>query len=210
MFRNGNKEGMKLALVIGITGSIATGKSTVSKMIKELGYTVVDADIAARVVVEPGEEAYQKIVEHFGKEILLANGEIDRKKLGDLVFQNEEKRLLLNSIVHPAVRKKMNDEKELAIFRGEKVVFLDIPLLYESNLTYMVDKVLVVYVDQTTQLERLMNRNHLTKEEALARITSQLSIEQKRERADAVIDNRGTIEQTKTQLLSVLKDWKIL
>lgn len=102
----GNKEGMKLSLVIGITGSIATGKSTVSKMIKELGYTVVDADIVARVVVEPGEEAYQKIVEHFGEEILLANGEIDRKKLGDLVFQNEEKRLLLNSIVHPAVRKK--------------------------------------------------------------------------------------------------------
>ena len=173
----GNKEGMKLSLVIGITGSIATGKSTVSKMIKELGYTVVDADIVARVVVEPGEEAYQKIVEHFGEEILLANGEIDRKKLGDLVFQNEEKRLLLNSIVHPAVRKKMNEEKELAFRRGEKVVFLDIPLLYESNLTYMVDKVLVVYVDQTTQLERLMNRNHLTKEEALARITSQLSIE---------------------------------
>lgn len=206
----GNKEGMKLSLVIGITGSIATGKSTVSKMIKELGYTVVDADIVARVVVEPGEEAYQKIVEHFGEEILLANGEIDRKKLGDLVFQNKEKRLLLNSIVHPAVRNKMNEEKELAFRRGEKVVFLDIPLLYESNLTYMVDKVLVVYVDQTTQLERLMNRNHLTKEEALARITSQLSIEQKRERADAVIDNRGTIEQTKTQLLSVLKDWKIL
>lgn len=206
----GNKEGMKLSLVIGITGSIATGKSTVSKMIKELGYTVVDADIVARVVVEPGEEAYQKIVEHFGEEILLANGEIDRKKLGDLVFQNKEKRLLLNSIVHPAVRNKMNEEKELAFRRGEKVVFLDIPLLYESNLTYMVDKVLVVYVDQPTQLERLMNRNHLTKEEALARITSQLSIEQKRERADAVIDNRGTIEQTKTQLLSVLKDWKIL
>lgn len=206
----GNKKGMKLSLVIGITGSIATGKSTVSKMIKELGFTVVDADIVARVVVEPGEEAYQKIVEHFGEEILLANGEIDRKKLGDLVFQNEEKRLLLNSIVHPAVRKKMNEEKELAFRRGEKVVFLDIPLLYESNLTYMVDKVLVVYVDQTTQLERLMNRNHLTKEEALARITSQLSIEQKRERADAVIDNRGTIEQTKTQLLSILKDWKIL
>lgn len=206
----GNKEGMKLSLVIGITGSIATGKSTVSKMIKELGYTVVDADIVARVVVEPGEEAYQKIVEHFGEEILLANGEIDRKKLGDLVFQNKEKRLLLNSIVHPAVRNKMNEEKELAFRRGEKVVFLDIPLLYESNLTYMVDKVLVVYVDQPTQLERLMNRNHLTKEEALARITSQLSIEQKRERADAVIDNRGTIEQTKTQLLSILKDWKIL
>lgn len=205
-----NKEGIIVALVIGITGSIATGKSTISKMLRELGYTVVDADIAARVVVEPGEEAYDKIVEHFGKDILCSTGEIDRKKLGDLVFHNENKRLLLNSIVHPAVRRKMNEEKEAAFNRGEKVVFLDIPLLYESNLTYMVDKVLVVYVDEKTQLERLMNRNQLTKQEAEARIHSQLPIEQKKERADAVIDNRGTIEQSKAQLIQILKEWKVM
>src|SRR5690606_39071126 len=110
--------GIFVSQVIGITGSIATGKSTVSNMIKELGFTVVDADIAARVVVEPGQEAYKKIVETFGEEILQPTGEIDRKKLGNIVFNNEEKRLQLNSIVHPAVRKWMNDQKEAAFQRG--------------------------------------------------------------------------------------------
>lgn len=198
-----------MSLVIGITGSIATGKSTISNMVKELGYTVVDADICARQVVEQGEEAYDKIKKHFGEDILLPNGDIDRKKLGDIVFHHDDKRLLLNSIVHPAVRHKMLEEKNAAFNRGEQVVFLDIPLLYESNLTYMVDKVLVVYVDSTTQLERLMNRNHLSKEEAEARIRSQIPIEQKKEKADAFIDNRGTIEQSKEQLLTILKDWQV-
>lgn len=195
--------------VIGITGSIATGKSTVSKMVKEFGYTVIDADIAARVVVEPGEEAYTKIVDAFGEEILQPNGELDRKRLGNIVFNNEEKRLLLNSIVHPAVRKWMNEQKEAAFNRGEKVVFLDIPLLYESKLTYMTDKVIVVYVDQNIQLDRLMKRNELTEQEAKARIQSQMSIEEKKKLADAVIDNRGSLEETKQQLLSILTSWGI-
>lgn len=198
-----------MSQVIGITGSIATGKSTVSNMIKELGYTVVDADIAARVVVEPGEEAYEKIVQAFGEEILQPNGKLDRKKLGNIVFNNEDKRLLLNSIVHPAVRKWMNDQKEEAFARGEKMVFLDIPLLYESKLTHMTDKVIVVYVDQKTQLRRLMERNELTEEEALARINSQMSIEEKKKLADAVIDNRGPLEETQRQLISILQSWGI-
>lgn len=201
--------GIFVSQVIGITGSIATGKSTVSNMIKELGFTVVDADIAARVVVEPGQEAYKKIVETFGEEILQPTGEIDRKKLGNIVFNNEEKRLQLNSIVHPAVRKWMNDQKEEAFQRGEQVVFLDIPLLYESKLTHMTDKVIVVYVDEKTQLERLMKRNELSEEEAKARINSQMSIEEKRKLADAVIDNRGSLEETKQQLISILTEWKI-
>lgn len=201
--------GIFVSQVIGITGSIATGKSTVSNMIKELGFTVVDADIAARVVVEPGQEAYKKIVETFGEEILQPTGEIDRKKLGNIVFNNEEKRLQLNSIVHPAVRKWMNDQKEEAFQRGEQVVFLDIPLLYESKLTHMTDKVMVVYVDEKTQLERLMKRNELSEEEAKARINSQMSIEEKRKLADAVIDNRGSLEETKQQLISILTEWKI-
>lgn len=201
--------GIFVSQVIGITGSIATGKSTVSTMIKELGFTVIDADIAARVVVEPGQKAYKKIVETFGEEILQPTGEIDRKKLGNIVFNNEEKRLQLNSIVHPAVRKWMNDQKEAAFQRGEQVVFLDIPLLYESKLTHMTDKVIVVYVDEKTQLERLMKRNELSEEEAKARINSQMSIEEKRKLADAVIDNRGSLEETKQQLISILTEWKI-
>ncbi len=195
---------------IGITGGIATGKSTISKMVAELGFTVIDADVVAREVVEPGMNAYRSIVEHFGKDILLENGAIDRKKLGEIVFHNEDKRKLLNSIVHPEVRKVMLEKRDQAFQRGEKAVFLDIPLLYESGLTWMVDVVLVVYTDEKTQLQRLMKRNHFSKDEALARIRSQMPIEDKRKRADAVIDNRGPVEQSKQQLHTILKNWELL
>src|SRR5690606_12685005 len=149
-------------------------------MVAELGFTVIDADVVAREVVEPGMNAYRSIVEHFGKDILLENGAIDRKKLGEIVFHNEDKRKLLNSIVHPEVRKVMLEKRDQAFQRGEKAVFLDIPLLYESGLTWMVDVVLVVYTDEKTQLQRLMKRNHFSKDEALARIRSQMPIEDKR------------------------------
>lgn len=195
---------------IGITGGIATGKSTISKMVAELGFTVIDADVVAREVVEPGMNAYRSIVEHFGKDILLENGAIDRKKLGEIVFHNEDKRKLLNSIVHPEVRKVMLEKRDQAFQRGEIAVFLDIPLLYESGLTWMVDVVLVVYTDEKTQLQRLMKRNHFSKDEALARIRSQMPIEDKRKRADAVIDNRGPVEQSKQQLHTILKNWELL
>ncbi len=196
--------------VFGITGGIATGKSTVSNMIKEFGFTVIDADVVAREVMEPGREAYMKVVEHFGKEILLDNEQIDRQKLGAIVFHNEEKRQLLNSLVHPAVRKEMLKQKEEAERRGEKAVFLDIPLLYEGRLTYLVEKVIVVYTDVNTQLKRLMSRNQLSKDEALARIHSQMSIEEKRKLADEVIDNRGSLDQTRQQLVAILQKYDLI
>lgn len=196
--------------VFGITGGIATGKSTVSNMIKEFGFTVIDADVVAREVMEPGREAYMKVVEHFGKEILLDNEQIDRQKLGAIVFHNEEKRQLLNSLVHPAVRKEMLKQKEEAERRGEKAVFLDIPLLYEGRLTYLVEKVIVVYTDVNIQLKRLMSRNQLSKDEALARIHSQMSIEEKRKLADEVIDNRGSLDQTRQQLVAILQKYDLI
>lgn len=196
--------------VFGITGGIATGKSTVSNMIKEFGFTVIDADVVAREVMEPGREAYMKVVEHFGKEILLDNEQIDRQKLGAIVFHNEEKRQLLNSLVHPAVRKEMLKQKEDAERRGEKAVFLDIPLLYEGRLTYLVEKVIVVYTDVNIQLKRLMSRNQLSKDEALARIHSQMSIEEKRKLADEVIDNRGSLDQTRQQLVAILQKYDLI
>jgi dephospho-CoA kinase len=196
--------------VIGITGGIASGKSTISNIIRSLGFVVVDADIAAREVVMPGEPAYQKIIETFGEEILLENKEINRAKLGSIIFHNEEKRLILNSIVHPAVRQKMLADKDAAIERGEKTVFMDIPLLFESKLTYMVDRTILVYVDENTQLKRLIERNQLSKEEALARIQSQMPLSEKKALADAVIDNNGTIDQSKEQLLEILRQWGVL
>ncbi|MED4833236.1 dephospho-CoA kinase, partial [Geobacillus stearothermophilus] len=167
-------------------------------------------DEAARAVVRPGEEAYRQIVAAFGPGILRADGEIDRAKLGAIVFNDEQQRKVLNAIVHPAVRKKMLAEKEAHIRSGAKTVVLDIPLLFESGLTHWVDKVLVVYVDDDVQLRRLMARNGFTEEEALARIRSQWPMAEKVKRADAVIDNNGTIEETRRQLLAILHQWDAL
>ncbi len=170
-----------MTLTIGLTGGIASGKSTVSAMMRELGLPVIDADEAARAVVRPGEDAYRQIVAAFGPGILQTNGEIDRAKLGAIVFNNEEERKKLNAIVHPAVRQKMLAEKEALVRSGAKTVVLDIPLLFESGLTSWVDKVLVVYVDDDIQLRRLMERNGFTEEEARARIRAQWPLAEKTE-----------------------------
>lgn len=199
-----------MTVVIGLTGGIASGKSTVSQMFQGFHVPVIDADIIAREVVEPGKEAYNEIVTAFGKEVLGENGELDRSKLGSIVFHNEEKRLLLNGIVHPAVRKEMNAQKDMYIREKAQAVVLDIPLLFESKLTGLVDKILLVYVDSETQLIRLMERNNFKEEEAKARIASQMPLEDKITLADEVINNNGTIEETKAQLSRILKKWNII
>ena len=196
--------------IIGITGGIASGKSTVSLYLQELGFTIVDADLASRAVVEPGEEAYHQVVKAFGEDILLTDGNIDRVKLGSIIFNDQEKRLLLNGIVHPAVRNWMRVKTEAALASGEETVFMDIPLLFESKLTFMVDKTLLIYVDEQVQLERLMNRNGLSETEALARINSQMPLADKKALADAVIDNNGDINETKRQVKAILSEWYVI
>lgn len=196
--------------IIGLTGGIASGKSTISKMIKQLGYTVLDADIASRKVIEPGEEAYIKVKEAFGEHIFNEDGTLNRAELGNLIFNNEEKRLLLNSIMHPAVRKWMNDRQEEAFKRGEKVVFQDIPLLFEGNMQKSFDHTILVYVEADVQLQRLMERNNFSKEEALSRIRSQMPLSEKLALADEVINNNGTEEESKRQLLNILKKLEVL
>ncbi|RSD27683.1 dephospho-CoA kinase [Mesobacillus subterraneus] len=198
-----------MSLVIGLTGGIASGKSTVSKMFTEMDITVIDADIEARLAVEPGEKAYNDIVSQFGTGILDEDGTINRPKLGSIIFNNEKKRLLLNSIVHPAVRERMAQKREAAEAANEKAVVLDIPLLFESKLTALVEKIILVYVDEKTQLVRLMERNGFSEEEALSRIKSQMPLKDKVELADAVIDNNGTIEQSRQQLVDILSEWGI-
>lgn len=198
-----------MTLIIGLTGGIASGKSTVSNMFKEMDITVVDADVEARLAVMKGESAYFKIVEEFGKDILLEDDQIDRQKLGSIIFHQAEKRLLLNQIVHPEVRKRMSEQIEAAQNRQEQVVVLDIPLLFESKLTFMVEKTILVYVDRITQLHRLMERNNLSIEDAEARIQSQMPLADKVKLADAVIDNNGSIAMTKAQLIEILALWGI-
>ncbi|MED3054707.1 dephospho-CoA kinase [Bacillus thuringiensis] len=199
-----------MTVVIGLTGGIASGKSTVSEMFRELSIPVIDADVIAREVVEQGKPAYNKIVEVFGAEVLQQDGELDRPRLGSIVFYNEEKRLQLNKIVHPAVREEMNRKKEMYIKEGMQAVVLDIPLLFESKLTSLVDRILVVAVKPHMQLERLMKRNNFSEEEATARIQSQMPLEEKVKNADEVINNDGTIMGTKTQLQVILKKWNII
>lgn len=198
-----------MSLVVGLTGGIASGKSTVSNLMKEKGFTIIDADLEARLAVEVGEPAYKEIVSYFGKEILLENDQINRAMLGEIIFNNEEKRMKLNQIVHPDVRRRMNEKRERAIRNGEKLIVLDIPLLFESKLTGMVEKILLVYVNEKTQLQRLMERNHYSEEEALARIQSQMPLQDKVKYSNAVIDNNGSLEETKKQLDNILMEWNI-
>ncbi|MFF3023605.1 dephospho-CoA kinase [Gottfriedia sp. NPDC057948] len=190
--------------IFGLTGSIASGKSTVSNYLKELNVPIVDADVIAKEVVEIGQPAYKKIVEAFGSEVLLNSGEINRPILGSIIFNNKEKRLQLNEIVHPEVRREMKEQADRYIKEGEPLVILDIPLLYEGNSIELVEKVIVVTVSEENQLKRLMNRNGLSKEDALLRIASQIPVKEKAARADYVIDNNGDFEDTKRQVKDLL------
>ncbi|MFD1638966.1 dephospho-CoA kinase [Evansella tamaricis] len=196
-------------MIIGLTGGIATGKSTVSKMIKERGLPVVDADVIAKKVVLPGEVGYRWIVDYFGKEILTDSMTIDRKKLGTIIFNDAEKRKRLNEIVHPEVRKEMKRQTEELLARGFETIIQDIPLLIESKLEGTVDKILLVYVPEKVQLERLMERDNSTKEEALSRIRSQIPIDEKKNYASAILHNDGTISETEKQLDKLLLEWGI-
>lgn len=190
---------------VGLTGGIACGKSTVSGMFKKQGAVIVDADLIAREVVSPGEEAWRGIVERFGQDILLDNQEINRPKLGAIVFADEQSRLDLNGIVHPAVRQRMNEQAAKAEEEGAPLVILDIPLLFESGLQYLVEKVVVVYCPMELQVERLMKRNQYSREEAMQRIQSQWPIEKKREQADYVIDNSSDLAETEKQVESLVQ-----
>ncbi|MCM3079468.1 MULTISPECIES: dephospho-CoA kinase [Brevibacillus] len=193
-------------MILGLTGGIATGKSTVTGMLRERGIPVIDADQIAREVVEPGKPAYDAIVGHFGRDILLEDGQIDRKKLGEIVFSDESERQKLNAIVHPEVRRVMREEAETAEKNGASIVFMDIPLLFESKLQYMVEKIVVVYAPAAMQLARMMERDELEEEQAQKRLRAQFPIDQKREEADFLIDNSRTREETERQVENMLAE----
>ncbi|HLR74527.1 MAG TPA: dephospho-CoA kinase [Virgibacillus sp.] len=198
-----------MTLIIGLTGGIASGKSTVSSMFNDFNIPVIDADQIARDVVRPGEEAYEKIIAQFGSNIVRPDRTLDRKKLGSIVFADNKRRQQLNNIVHPAIRQKMLQQRDEYVRDGKSSVVLDIPLLFESKLMHYVDKIIVVYVDENIQLKRLIDRDKLTDQEAKQRINSQLPLKEKVEQADATIDNNGTIKQTAAQLKEILTSWSV-
>lgn len=197
-----------MTLVIGLTGGIASGKSTVSQMIKEKGIRVVDADIIAKEAVTKGSAALHQIVQTFGEEVLLPNGELNRQQLGAIIFSDEEKRKKLNAIVHPEVRKEMLEQRDEGVSNNETFVVLDIPLLFESKLEGLVDRIIVVYTTPELQLSRLMNRNDLSEEEALNRIHSQQPLEEKCQKADRVIENTKDLAFIRKQLENILNEWE--
>ncbi len=193
-------------MILGLTGGIATGKSTVTGMLRERGIPVIDADQIAREVVEPGKPAYEAIVRHFGKDILLEDGQIDRKGLGEIVFSDESERQKLNAIVHPEVRRVMREEAEAAEANGADIVFMDIPLLFESKLQHMVEKIVVVYAPGDMQLARMMERDELEEEQAQKRLRAQFPIDQKKLEADFLIDNSFSREETERQVEALLAE----
>lgn len=195
-------------MIIGLTGSIASGKSTVSKMLEDLGYPIIDADLVARKVVEPGSETLNEIEALFGSEVIREDGTMNREKVGALIFSDPVKRKQMNDIIHPAIRAEMLNQRNAFMAEGHQTIVMDIPLLFESKLQHFVDKILVVSVTEDNQLSRLMERNGLNEKDARARIGSQLPMSVKEEGADAVIYNNGTIEETAQQLTRILKQWQ--
>ncbi|QJC51477.1 dephospho-CoA kinase [Paenibacillus albicereus] len=192
---------------IGLTGGIASGKSTVSRMLRERGAFVSDADEAARAVVEPGEPALGDIVRAFGDGVLQPDGRLDRAALGRIVFGQPDKLRRLEGILHPAIRRRMQEEMEQAErHRPDRLVFADIPLLFETGQDKAYDGVLTVYAPADVQLERLMKRSGMDEAEARRRIGLQLDLEEKRLRADWVIDNGGSEEETRLQVERFLSE----
>lgn len=190
--------------VIGLTGGIASGKSTVSELLSVFGFKVVDADKAAREAVK-GSKGLAQVREVFGDEAIDENGEMNRRYMGDLVFNHPEKRLELNAIIHPIVRDIMEEEKQEYLKQGYNVI-MDIPLLFENELENTVDEVWVVYTSESIQMDRLMQRNNLSLEDAKARVYSQISIDKKSRMADHVIDNLGDKLELKQNLERLLEE----
>lgn len=186
---------------IGLTGGIATGKSTVSRMLQQRGAAIVDADQVAREVVEPHTPGWRRVRERFGEQILRPDGSLDRRALREVVFREPRARRDLNDILHPLIRRRMLEKAErLERERSGGIIVFDIPLLYESKLTHWVQKVVVVYVPEFVQIRRLMNREGIGEEEALRMIRAQIPIEEKKRMADFLIDNSGSWEETERQV----------
>lgn len=195
--------------IIGLTGSIATGKSTVSSYLKTKGFIVIDADILAREAVKPNSKALDEIIDVFGIEYILENGNLDRKKLGNLIFKNKNLRNELDKIMLPKIRELFLQNIKKYIKLGFKEVFYDMPLLYESKQEKDVDIVILVYTPIEIQLDRLIKRNNISKKEGLDRINSQISIEEKKKLTNYVIDNSRDLEYTYKQINLILNKLNI-
>lgn len=196
-----------MTTVLGLTGGIATGKSTVAKMFLAEQIPLIDTDVVSRDLLKIGNEGYLEVLKCFEKDdILLTNNEINRKLLGRIIFSNPQKRKKLNDIVHPKVISIVLSEIDKHKQLGTPLVVVDVPLLYESGFEKYTDKVVVVYTDRDLQIERLIDRDNITEEYANMKINAQIPLSEKIERTDYVIDNSKSILQTKNDFVKVLKE----
>ncbi len=194
--------------VIGLTGNIACGKSVVAGMFRELGASVIDADQVARLVVEPGQPAWKEIVERFGEGVLNPDGTINRRRLGEIVFRDAEKREELNRITHPRIIEKIRELIEEHRKEGARVVIVEATLIVEKGgMKPIIGDLIVVTADEETQIMRLTQRVGLSREEALLRIKSQMPVSEKVKHATYVIDNSGDLEKTREQVKRV---WEMI
>ena len=192
--------------IIGLTGGIASGKSSVAAMLERLGAAVVDADLLAREVVEPGEEALAAIVAAFGSAVLQPDGTLNRGALAEIVFADPAARRTLEAITHPAIRARAEEKLERLRSRGVRTAFYVAPLLIEAGNAARVDEIWVVYLDRESQLERLMARDALGREAAERRIASQMPMEEKRLLGRVVIDNRGSREELEARVRGLWRE----
>lgn len=195
---------MKHPRTAALTGGIASGKSTVARMFRDLGAHIIDADRVARQVVEPGRPAWKEVVEHFGQALLLEDGRIDRKKLGAIVFNQTEERQILEQIIHPRVIDDINrQEHQVRNAEHDRVIVVDVPLLIEASMQTNYVTIVVVYVSEEVQLERLMARDSLPEQVARQRIAAQMPLDEKLRYATHIIQNNGTYQQTQQQVMTV-------
>lgn len=192
-----------MSFILGLTGGIATGKSAADDFFRKKGIPVIDADQVAHHVYDLNKPAWRELKQVFGKEYLNADQTVNRQKLGDLVFHNPQKLELLNQITHPFIYQEIM--ARIADLSNQKLVVVDMPVLFESNGAKICDRILVVSLPESVQLTRLMKRNNLDKEQALARIHSQMPLAQKEKKADYVVDNSGTLIDLANSLTKVLE-----
>ena len=199
-----------IRLIIGLTGGIVSGKSTVARMFKDLGAKIVDADKLGHKVILPQETAWKRIIKIFGKDILQKDQTINRKKLGKIVFAKQNLLKKLNKITHPEIIKLIKKEISLAKndSKEEKnILIIDAALIYETKIDRLMDKIIVVYLDEEEQLKRLIKRNNLSKKEALQKIKSQIPLKEKIEIADYVIDNSNSLDKTREQVKKIWENF---
>jgi len=191
---------------VGLTGGIATGKSTVAKILRDLGYVVVDADQLARQLTQPGTPALQEIQQAFGREMVQSDGQLDRSRLAKFIFNNAAERTKLEGILHPKIQELRAKEKHQIEQAGHELAFYDVPLLFEKNMEPEFDAVVLVYASVDEQIKRLAERDHLSTQEIDIRLQSQMPIDDKRKLANYVIINQGSLAELKLNVQSVIMD----